>query len=125
MKKNLLKSSLIIGLALLVTGCFRSGAISFDTSDPNALTPGIEWAVITEPYAAFRKESNFGSAVASEARRGEIYEVTGKTIVLNGKDAPSKETTWYEFEKGWLDESVLTIYDNKMRAKAAAAKLTK
>jgi len=111
--------------AVSVLGCNANRAISFDNRDPLALVPGIEWAVVKEPYAAFRKESSFASAVRSEARRGEIYEVAGKKVVVNGKDAPEATTVWYQFDQGWLCESDVTVYDNKMRATTAAAALKK
>ena len=125
MKKNYVVYLLILCAAFISVSCSKKDEITFDNSDPLALTPGIEWAVVTEPYAAFRAKNNYESEVINEARRGEIYEVTGKAIVINKKTDPVPQTTWYEFEKGWLDSSAITIYDNKMRAETAAAKLSK
>ena len=125
MKKNSVLIFFILVSVIMLSSCVKRGKIKFDSREPLSLMPGIEWAVVDEPYVAFRKENTFESVVESEARRGEIYEVTGKTVVVNGNDAPTKTTIWYHFDKGWLDESAVTIYDNKLRAQTAAAALIK
>lgn len=125
MNKKILGLTAIVLSALCLSSCNRSKKIIFDTSDPLALTPGIEWAVVMEPYAAFRKDATFESEVSAETRRGEIIQVLGKNVVYNGKNAPTQRTTWYKFQKGWLDESVITVYDNKLRAETAVSKLKK
>lgn len=125
MNKRILFVASVLVAAVCFAGCNKDKKIVFDNSDPLALTPGIEWAVVTEPYAAFRKTDSFESEVVAETRRGEILQVVGKSDIYNGKNAPTAKTTWYRFEKGWLDGSVITIYDNKLKAETAVSKLKK
>ncbi|MBQ2081741.1 MAG: hypothetical protein VZR56_05420 [Treponema sp.] len=106
-----------------LSSCNRNREIKIETEDPLALTPGIEWAVIKEPYAALREEASYESNVVSHARRGEILLITGKTYLSTGSGKNKRIVTWYCFDEGWLDESCMDIYDNKMKAEKEASKM--
>ena len=93
----------------------KDKVIEFDESDPMALVPGIEWAVITEPYAAFRNEPGYENEVSSHGRRGDVLLVQGKKM-LKEKNQKNVYTLWYEFKQGWLDENTVKVYDNKFKA---------
>ncbi len=101
-------------LCSLFFSCRQNRTISFDSSKPLAITPGVEWAVVTVPYAAFREEAGFEHSVTSHARSGEIFMVQGKRFLKN-EDSPDY-TTWYLFEKGWLDASAIKVYDSQFKA---------
>ena len=125
-KKIVCSLLLITGLTLFigfVNGCSKKNTIEFDKSDAENLKPGIEWLLVSEPYVAFRKAPGFENAVEGEGRRGEIYEVLGKDFVKNPKGSPTETTVWYKIEKGWIDESGVKIYDNKLKANSASLKL--
>lgn len=105
--------------SLLVISCKKKPEelIKFDDSQPLALAPYVEWAVVIDPYAAYRSEANWDSAVFGHCRKGDILQVQGKSIDEN-KD------TWYMFESGWLPSNCLSIYSNRLKAQSESEKLT-
>ncbi|MBR5645969.1 MAG: hypothetical protein IKX23_04950 [Treponema sp.] len=102
-------------LALFIVSCKakREEKIILDNSEPLALVPDVSWALITDPYAAYRKDYNWESENVGHCRRGEILRVVGKSI-----DQDNFE--WYLFEEGWLPSSCLTVYSNRYKAVNAA-----
>ena len=55
---------------------------------------------------------NWDSDVISHARKGEIFQIAGKSVNYQNE-------VWYKFEEGYLHESVLLVYSNKLKAKKA------
>ncbi|MCH5291243.1 MAG: hypothetical protein J1D88_05705 [Treponema sp.] len=108
---------------LVLSGCFKKKEIAFDSSDPLALLPDVQWAVVVQPYVAFRAEPGFEKQVQDHGRRGDIMQVQGKRLVKTESGPSGKITAWYEFEQGWLEDTVVSIYDNKLKAQTAASKL--
>jgi hypothetical protein len=108
-------------LALLVTGCF---APRWDQPvDLSAFTAGTaygeRWAVVNDPYATFREDTDFLATVASHGRRGDVEKVTGEVIlVIDGA-----RVRWYGFEKGWIHESSVTLCSNLLKAQSLSAAL--
>ena len=93
--------------------------IVLDTSDPLALAPDVEWAVVVVPYASFRKDTSWDAQAAGYCKQGECFPIQAtSTISVEGKSQ-----TWYRFESGWLPESAVKIYANKFRAEKAAKNL--
>lgn len=86
--------------------------IVFDESHPFAISPDVEWAVITEPYVGFHENNSRSSSSNSYCRKGEIFQVIGFSI----NDEHEK---WYLFEKGWIPSASLTIYKNRYKAESA------
>lgn len=78
-----------------------------------------EWAVIQSPYTAFKAEPFLQSKVVEHSRRGDVFPVIGKKLVNNAEN----QVIWYQFEKGWVLETDLAIYSNKLQADFAASKL--
>lgn len=120
--------------ALLSFSCGRRPGINLRQEDSLALSPQVEWAVLREAYAAFRSGAGYDNPVCGHGRQGEVMMVTGKALVRTvtvTEDGASgeKETetvrmeTWYLMDKGWLSESGLIIFDNKLKAQTAAQKL--
>src|SRR5574344_138993 len=106
-------SVLIAGL--LFSSCVRKNApVSFDDSDPLALDPDIQWAVVHDPYAAFRKETSYDSEVTGHSRAGDILKVAGFRTVQ--QDKKEKAEQWYAFDQGWLPASTVDVYSNKLKA---------
>lgn len=94
----------------------QNTAFEFDNSQPLALAPDVKWALITEPYAAFHKSLNWDSEVTGYGRRGQILQVLSRSEDSDKKD-------WYRFEEGWLPESCIIVYSNRLKAQSAAANL--
>lgn len=101
---------------LLFQGCTQKKETVIEL--PNSFkSPAIEdWAVIQEPYTAFYEEPSEFSGIASNARRGDVLKVEGRKIV-------DKKHIWLKFERGWIQDSVVIIYSNELKARKAAAVL--
>lgn len=111
---KLLKKVFFISL-ILISACSFMGCekqeetIVFDNQYPLALSPNVQWAVVKEPYAAYKNSFDWDAAVVGHCRRGEILFVLGQSIDSEG-------ATWCHFENGWLPESCLVIYNNRLKA---------
>ncbi|MCR5621597.1 MAG: hypothetical protein K6G18_07050 [Treponema sp.] len=115
-------------LLLSFTSCHKKVEQTIDFEIPGeaplAYLPGVEWAVITDPVAAFREDAGFENKVLQHARKGDILEVTGKKIYsVKDSDGRIRTVTWYGFDKGWLVEDTISIYENRMNAMSASRKL--
>lgn len=109
---------LVIFCIVFVSSCNKKKeeVIEFNESHPLSLAPDVEWALITDPYAAYRSDIEWNAAVTNHCRRGEILRVYAKSI-------DKEKTVWYKFEEGWLPETCLTIYSNRYKAQTAAEAL--
>ena len=109
--KSFISILIIICLLSLITSCKKKTAetIVFDNTHPLALAPDVEWAVVTEPYAVFKETDEWGAATAGHCRKGEIFQVLGKSV-----DADKEN--WYFFEGGWLPQSCVSIFSNRYKA---------
>jgi len=109
---------IVLILTLACSGCRKNDdlVIVLDNSEPLALAPDVEWAVVTDPYAAYKKEIGWTSAVAGHCRKGDILRVKGKSVT---KD----KETWYYFENGWLPYNCISIYSNQLKAKTVSENL--
>lgn len=122
-KKNCISRfifSLILILCVISFSCKKSrntAAIRFDDSEPLALAPDVTWALVTDPYAAFRIDMDWQSENSGHVRRGEILQVLGKSV-------DDDDNVWYKFESGWLPASCLSVYSNRMKAQTAKNQLT-
>ncbi|MBO6132101.1 MAG: hypothetical protein J6P28_09085 [Treponema sp.] len=112
-----------ICLGLIFSSCSAKKEIVFNPTDESALELGITWAVVTVPYAAYYKEHNYQSDVVQNARQGDILQVKGKYIEPNVRDINSV-SAWYQFDYGWLDNISIKLYDNRLKANAAAKALS-
>ena len=109
---------LLLFCTLIISSCKKNKeeVISFNESHPLSLAPDVEWALITDPYAAYRSDIEWNADVTNHCRRGDILQVYAKSI-------DKQKTVWYKFEEGWLPETCLTIYSNRYKAQTAAANL--
>lgn len=110
-------SILFIGLFFFsLVGCFKDGTkIVFDNSDPLAMDIEVQWAVITAPYAACRKEPSYQAETIAHFRRGALVQIKGVQTVISD-DLAEK---WYNFDEGWVVGNALTVYSNKLKAQKA------
>lgn len=115
-KKTVLILNIIFLLLLSSCKKQKEEVIVFDNTYPLALYPNISWALVTDPYAAYKVELGWDSETSGHCRRGEILQVLGKNVDRENKN-------WYRFEDGWLPESCLSIYSNRFKAVTAASQL--
>ena len=113
----------LIAFLCLFSSCSKKKVIDNASLNQASLVPGVEWAVVQDPYVAFKENPGFDETVVSHARRGEIFEVKGKTTVTTGKGSSKRSDTWYKFEPGWLEANVVMIYNNKLKAEREATLL--
>lgn len=100
----------------MCVSCSSKKEIVFDNSEPLALAPDVQWAVVIEPYAAFRKDTDWSSDINGHCRKGDILQIKGNAVFNNAEN-------WYYFDEGWLPESVIDIYPNRFKAENAAGML--
>lgn len=120
--KSFFKAVILISLLpLLAASCKKHDAseIELDNSDPLALAPDVKWAVVVEPYAAFREEISWDAEAVDYCKQGELFPILASAMASEENGG----SVWYRFEEGWLPASALTVYPNKFRAAKAAALL--
>ena len=127
MKQKVIHSAAVI-LLLISSFAFNSckrnkTEIVLDNSDLQALSPQYSWAVIIEPYAAFRTDPSWSSAVQDHCRLGDVLKIEGNMILESSIDANQKEI-WYRFEQGWLSETNVSVYQNKLKAEKVSKAMT-
>lgn len=122
--KIIYKKTLLLLLCIilcLISGCSKTKTeLPADLTEVEGLFVSDSYAVITEPYTAFKLEPSIESETTGHARGGDIYIVQAVSYISNS----SKRTKWYYFEQGWLPESVLTIYKNHLQANTASKAIT-
>jgi len=116
-KKSLL-IILLISLAFIISSCNKNKeeVILFDDTYPLALAPDVEWALITDPYAAYKASTDWNAEVTGHCRRGQILQVYAKAM-------DEEKQVWYKFEEGWLPQKCLKVYTNRYKAQTAAGEL--
>lgn len=98
--------------------------IDIHQDDMLALNPTVQWAVVIEPYAAFRTEASWNASTNDHSRLGDVLRIEGNAILESSNETTSKEI-WYLFEKGWLSETSVDVYQNKYKAESASKEITK
>lgn len=112
-----MKTKIVFSLFLLFFfGCTKNKEIEFDNSFPLATSPNIEWAVVVEPYVAFRQTTEWDSEILGHCRKGDILQVQGSSV-------SSENVLWYNFIHGWLPFGTVEIYSNRLRAQTFAKQL--
>lgn len=112
------KISLLILIAFIFSfeGCSSKGKrIEFDDSDPLAIDVEVQWAVITDPYAACRKEPDYNSETLNHLRKNDLVQIKGQQTV----NTDGLYEKWYNFDEGWVTGSSLKVYSNKLKALSA------
>ena len=88
---------------------------------PEDLSPRIEWALISDPYVACRKEASYESETIASFRKGELYEIIGNRTVL----VDDTKELWYALKDGWVPSSAIRVYSNKLKAENAKTEMMK
>lgn len=122
MRRASLAAAAALSLALLpsLASCLdEEGAVEFRESDMASLDVEFRWAVVAEPYVACRAEPDYSASVVRNLRKGALERVDGsRTVRTDGK-----AETWYAVEGGWVPESGVAVYSNRLRAERAASEL--
>ncbi len=122
---SLIFSFLLLFVFIVFSGCAKKGKIELYESHAAEINPDTEWAVVTSPYAALRKEPNLSSETESVARKGDIFIVSGRRTIpipTEGK-MKSHSSIWYKrLEGGWVEGSLVEVYDTRLKAESIAEK---
>lgn len=94
-------------MAIYLNGC-RKNKITLDDREPLSLAPDVQWALIIEPYTAYKKEPTWESQTLEHCRKGDIEQILGRV--------EREDTIWYKFSNGYLPQEVLEVYQNKYKA---------
>lgn len=109
-KKNV-NVLLLVLFSMLIFSCAKKEdeIIFLDNREPLALAPDVQWAVVNEPYVAFKENKEWTSSVTGHCRKGDVLQVKGKSV-------DSKKEVWYLFEEGWLPSASILVYSNRLKA---------
>lgn len=107
-----MKKFLIFAFVLVLFSCKNEKNIKFDNTEPLSLMPDVSWAIVVNPYVGFQKSASWDSEVLSHARKGDIFQVLGKSF-------SNEDEVWYEFKNGWLNSSSIQVYSNRLKAISA------
>ncbi len=123
MNKKILRHFTVILVLILLSvtaGCTRKNDVPvFDNSDPYAVEPGVEWILVTAPYAACYSEPGYGASVSEHLRKGVIRRVLGtQSVKVDGNFEK-----WYSLDEGWIPGSFVQVYSNKLKAEKALENL--
>lgn len=118
MNKRLLKKIFLFQFILFClnfTSCYKKADDVIDVSDavPLSLAPDVTWAVISDPYAAYKDDKSWDAETNGYCRKGDILKVDGKSSDETGVE-------WYKFKDGWLPASSLSVYNNRYKAQSVA-----
>ncbi|WP_407427560.1 hypothetical protein [Treponema sp.] len=110
--------------ALLFSCTKNNGQIEMQSLAPEELSPRIEWALISDPYVACRKQAGYEYETIASFRKGEIYEIKGNcTIIVDKGEKEEKKEKWYALEEGWVPSGTVRVYSNRLKADKARSEL--
>ena len=119
----MIRSQFLLSLLILtavfsasLSSCKKNnGQLEMPQIAPEELSPRIEWALISDPYVACRKDASYESATIASFRKGEIHEIKGNRTVL----VDEMKEKWYALGDGWVPSSTVKVYSNKLKAEQA------
>lgn len=97
----------------------KDDSVFIDVSNTSNIATSSQWAVITEPYVAYRVRSLSTGDISAHGRVGDIIEVIGSDINISGKT----REVWYQFENGWLPETSISMQSNKLKAEFVSSQM--
>lgn len=108
--------------SILAFSCTKNnGELKMQNFSPEDLSPRIQWALVSDPYVACRKEASYEAETVASFRKGEIYEIKGNASVKTDDITE----TWYALGIGWVPSSALKIFSNKLKAETAKSEMMK
>ncbi|MBQ9207124.1 MAG: hypothetical protein IJ158_10505 [Treponema sp.] len=107
----------LVAFSLSCSSCKKNtDQLSLQNLAPEDLSPRIEWALVSDPYVACRKEARYDSDTIASFRKGEIHEIKGNCTVF--VDEGTKEL-WYALGEGWIPSRSVRVFSNKLQAENA------
>ena len=117
-----MKKLIFLALCLLFFSCKKNGGqLEMQNIAPEALSPRIEWALVSDPYVACRKEAGYEFETIASFRKGELHEIKGNCTVL----VDDTKELWYALGDGWVPSRAVKVYSNKLKAEKAKKELFK
>ena len=121
-RKQKMKKLIFLALCVMFSSCKRNnGQLELQQLAPEALSPRIEWALVSDPYVACRKEAGYEFETIASFRKGELHEIKGNCTVL----VDDTKELWYALGDGWVPSSAVKVYSNKLKAEKAKKELFK
>lgn len=91
---------------------------SLDLPSTPVITESDRFALVLDPYVALRDEPGPAGITVSHVRRGEVYAITGKRIIEEGKS----HAVWVCLESGWCPVVSVELYSSRDKAETASAR---
>lgn len=119
MKNKVRKFLYLVAFLLITVSCnkVQKNPLVLDNSDPHSLSSDVNWLVITEPYVAAKKEPDWNSSISFHAKKGDVFEIKGKSY-------SQKNKVWYIVENGYLEDKSVSVFSNYYQAKNYSITLT-
>lgn len=112
---------LAVLLALpLSCGAKRTNLTDLPFDAPSRIASENRIALVTDPYISLRDKSGNDGITVAHGRRGEIYQITGVSLVKTDGGLQ----TWFNLGEGWVLSSSVQIYSDRSKAESAAASLS-
>lgn len=101
-----------VNFLLAVFCCSRTGNLTVDVSDSESFGSDFDWAVISVQYVVYCAEPGVETDISNHGRKNDVLRILGRRIV----HTEETKVLWYKFQQGWLPESAVRVYQNKMQA---------
>ncbi len=109
--------SCILILTALIVSCTRPHTINSLNLPATPEVSTVErFALVIDPFISLRDQPGDTGITIAHGRRGEIYPVQGKRIILDG----NKNIIWLNLKDGWALESSVQLYSSPDKAKTAS-----
>lgn len=104
---------------LSVCSCGKPRSIkSLDLPSTPVISETERFALVLDPYVALRDEPGETGITVAHVRRGEVYSITGKRIIDEGKSA----AIWVDLGDGWCPAASVELYSSREKADTASAR---
>ncbi|HNY22168.1 MAG TPA: hypothetical protein PKO22_08480 [Treponemataceae bacterium] len=95
----------------------RLGSIKFPSTPVISTEDSV--VLVLDPYISIRDQPGENGITVAHGRRGEIFDVVGKKVLIDGKE----KTVWIHLKDGWVDERSVSLFSGRDKAQKAAAAL--
>lgn len=73
-------------------------------------------ALVVDPYVSLRDIPGPGGITIAHARRGDIFTITGKRLLIDGQN----RMLWFNLGEGWVLSTAVQLYSSRARAESAS-----
>lgn len=118
--KPLTIAILLLSFTFLGMSCSSKNEIAGMTFESTPIISTSErFALVIDPYISLRDQPGNSGITVSHARRGEIFDITGKRYVSTDDGS----VVWFNIGKGWIPSVSVQIFSSRSRASTAASAL--